>query len=116
MCFCVQSLKLSTAPVFLHVPPRGQPRWKHASAPTQDAASSYGSILVGPDVFDLQHMGLSAEALAKWVSERSDVQARIRRPFPALPFFPSRHSLRPTLLRRPSTSILSFLFFLLPHL
>ena len=76
-CVCVvQALKLTTAPVFLHIPPRGQPRWKTASAPTQGVGSgAMGSILTGPDVFDIQHQGFSAEVLAKWVSERSDVQA-----------------------------------------
>ena len=74
---CLQSLKLTSAPVFLHVPPRGAPKWKSMStgAPGGKGGEA-GSILVGPDVFDLAHQGFQAEVIAKWVSERTELHVR----------------------------------------
>ena len=77
MYWCLQSLKLTSAPVFLHVPPRGAPKWKSmsTSAPGGKGGEA-GSILVGPDVFDLAHQGFQAEVIAKWVSERTEQHVR----------------------------------------
>lgn len=55
-----QQLKLNTAPVIMHFPARGLPKKQ--------------------DTMDIAHYGFSAEVLAKWVAERSDVQIRIFRP------------------------------------
>lgn len=74
-----QALKLTSAPVFLHVPPRGAPKWKSMSTGAQGGgknAGEAGSILVGPDVFDLAHQGFQAEVIAKWVSERTELHVR----------------------------------------
>jgi len=55
-----QSLKLNSAPVIMHFPPRG--KMKKA------------------DTFDMGRQGFSAEVLAKWVGERAEVQIRVVRP------------------------------------
>ncbi|XP_014663863.1 PREDICTED: tumor suppressor candidate 3-like [Priapulus caudatus] len=55
-----QSLKMTSAPVFIHFPPKGKPK--------------------KADTMDLQRVGFYAEAIAKWVGERTDIQIRIFRP------------------------------------
>lgn len=51
-----QMLRLNTAPVFIHFPPKGKPK--------------------NMDTMDIQRVGFSAEAVAKWIAERTDVQVR----------------------------------------
>ncbi|XP_018405381.1 PREDICTED: tumor suppressor candidate 3 [Cyphomyrmex costatus] len=53
-------LKLNTAPVYMHFPPKGKPK--------------------AADTMDIQRVGFSAEAIAKWIGERTDIQIRIFRP------------------------------------
>lgn len=55
-----QLLKLNTAPIFMHFPAKG----KSKSA----------------DTMDIHRVGFSAEAIAKFVHERTDIQIRIFRP------------------------------------
>jgi len=55
-----QLLKLNTAPVFMHFPAKGKPK--------------------GPDTMDIQRVGFSAESIAKWIQERTDIQIRVFRP------------------------------------
>lgn len=55
-----QQLKLSTAPVFMHFPPKGKPK--------------------KADTMDIHRVGFAAEQLARWVQERTDIQIRIFRP------------------------------------
>lgn len=55
-----QSLRLNTAPVFMHFPAKGKVK--------------------GPDTMDIQRVGFSAESIGKWVQERTDVQIRVFRP------------------------------------
>jgi len=55
-----QMMRLNTAPVFIHFPPKGKP--KHT------------------DTMDIQRVGFSAESIAKWIGERTDVQIRVFRP------------------------------------
>ncbi|XP_004531410.1 tumor suppressor candidate 3 [Ceratitis capitata] len=55
-----QALRINTAPVFLHFPAKGKPK--------------------GPDTMDIHRVGFAAEAIAKFVHERTDVQIRIFRP------------------------------------
>jgi len=55
-----QMLKLNTAPVFMHFPAKGKPK--------------------PADTMDIQRVGFSAEAVAKWIQERTDVQIRVFRP------------------------------------
>jgi oligosaccharyltransferase complex subunit gamma len=44
---------MNTAPVFMHFPSKGKP--KHS------------------DTMDIQRIGFSAEAIAKWITERTDI-------------------------------------------
>lgn len=53
-------LRLNAAPIFMHFPPKGKPKV--------------------PDTFDIQRVGFAAEAIAKWIAERTDVQIRVFRP------------------------------------
>lgn len=53
-------MKLNTAPVFIHFPPKGKPK--------------------AADTMDIQRVGFAAESLAKWISERTDIQIRVFRP------------------------------------
>ncbi|XP_071125846.1 dolichyl-diphosphooligosaccharide--protein glycosyltransferase subunit TUSC3-like [Mytilus edulis] len=53
-------LKTNTAPVFMHFPEKGKTK--------------------KGDTLDINRVGFSAEAIAKWVQERTDVQIRIFRP------------------------------------
>lgn len=54
------ALRLNSAPMFMHFPPKGKPK--------------------KTDMYDIQRMGFSAEQLAKWVGERTDVHVRVFRP------------------------------------
>ncbi|KAJ9591652.1 hypothetical protein L9F63_001797 [Diploptera punctata] len=55
-----QMLRLNTAPVFMHFPPKGKPKQS--------------------DTMDIQRIGFAAEAITKWIAERTDVQIRVFRP------------------------------------
>ncbi|CDW55649.1 magnesium transporter 1 [Trichuris trichiura] len=55
-----QVLGINAIPVLMHIPPRGQPQ--------------------RGDKMDFSRMGLSAEAIAKWVHDRTSIQIRILRP------------------------------------
>lgn len=55
-----QMLKISSAPVFMHFPAKGKPKKS--------------------DTLDIQRVGYVADALARWVNERTDIQIRIFRP------------------------------------
>lgn len=48
-------MRLNTAPVYMHFPPKGKPK--------------------AADTMDIQRVGFAAEAIAKWISERTDIQA-----------------------------------------
>ncbi|KAK6620474.1 hypothetical protein RUM44_006875 [Polyplax serrata] len=53
-------MKLNTAPAFIHFPAKGKPK--------------------PADNMDIQRVGFGAEAIAKWINDRTDVQIRIFRP------------------------------------
>ncbi|KAB0798828.1 hypothetical protein PPYR_06881 [Photinus pyralis] len=55
-----QLMRLNTAPVFIHFPPKGKPK--------------------SQDTMDIQRIGFSAESIAKWITERTDIQIRLFRP------------------------------------
>uniref|UniRef100_A0A3B5PTD0 Dolichyl-diphosphooligosaccharide--protein glycosyltransferase subunit MAGT1 n=1 Tax=Xiphophorus maculatus TaxID=8083 RepID=A0A3B5PTD0_XIPMA len=55
-----QMLNMNSAPTFLHFPPKGKPRRS--------------------DTYELQVRGFSADQLARWVADRTDVQIRVIRP------------------------------------
>ncbi|XP_060530308.1 tumor suppressor candidate 3 [Cylas formicarius] len=55
-----QMMRLNTAPVFIHFPPKGKPK--------------------NADTMDIQRIGFGAEAVAKWIQERTDIQIRVFRP------------------------------------
>ena len=55
-----QTLKLNTAPVFMHFPAKGKTKKQ--------------------DNMDIQRTGFGADAIAKWVAERTDVNIRVFRP------------------------------------
>jgi len=55
-----QAMKLNTAPVFMHFPEKGKPKKQ--------------------DNMDIQRVGFSADVIAKWVGERTDVNIRVFRP------------------------------------
>lgn len=55
-----QMLRLNTAPIFMHIPAKGKPK--------------------PSDTLDIQRVGFSAEAIVKWVADRTDIQIRIFRP------------------------------------
>merc|ERR1719251_263976 len=55
-----QAMKLNTAPVFMPFPAKGKPK--------------------KADNMDLQRVGFSAEAIAKWIGERTEVHIRVFRP------------------------------------
>ncbi|KAG7241947.1 hypothetical protein INR49_024694 [Caranx melampygus] len=55
-----QMLNMNSAPTFLHFPSKGKPR--------------------RADTYELQVRGFAAEQLARWVSDRTDVQIRVIRP------------------------------------
>lgn len=47
-------MRLNTAPVYMHFPPKGKPKVA--------------------DTMDIQRVGFAAEAIAKWIGERTDIQ------------------------------------------
>lgn len=47
-------MRLNTAPVFMHFPAKGKPK--------------------PADTMDIQRVGFSAEAIAKFIAERADIQ------------------------------------------
>ncbi|RLU25453.1 hypothetical protein DMN91_001609 [Ooceraea biroi] len=49
-----QLMRLNTAPVYMHFPPKGKPK--------------------AADTMDIQRVGFAAEAIAKWIGERTDIQ------------------------------------------
>ena len=53
-------MKLNSAPVFMHFPAKGKPKKS--------------------DTMDIQRLGFGAEAVSKWVQERTDVNIRVFRP------------------------------------
>ncbi len=55
-----QTLKLNSAPVFMHFPAKGKPK--------------------KTDTMDIQRIGFGADAIAKWVQERTEVNIRVFRP------------------------------------
>ncbi|XP_076468515.1 dolichyl-diphosphooligosaccharide--protein glycosyltransferase subunit TUSC3-like [Babylonia areolata] len=55
-----QSMKINTAPVFMHFPAKGKPK--------------------KADTMDIHRVGFQAEQIAKWVAERTDIQIRVFRP------------------------------------
>lgn len=50
-------MKLNTAPVYMHFPPKGKPK--------------------AADTMDIQRVGFGAEAIAKWIGERTDIQVML---------------------------------------
>ncbi|XP_064636423.1 tumor suppressor candidate 3-like isoform X2 [Lineus longissimus] len=54
------SLKINSAPVFMHFPPKGKPK--------------------KADTMDIHRVGFAAEQVARWVGERTDIQIRVFRP------------------------------------
>ncbi|XP_049865360.1 tumor suppressor candidate 3 [Pectinophora gossypiella] len=55
-----QMLRLNTAPVIMHFPAKGKPK--------------------PADSMDFERAGIHAEAIAKWIQDRTDVQIRVFRP------------------------------------
>ena len=55
-----QAMNLNSAPAFIHFPAKTKPKKL--------------------DVLDIQRVGVSAEAVARWVQERLDVNIRVFRP------------------------------------
>ena len=55
-----QSMNLNSAPAFIHFPAKSKPR--------------------GQDTMDIQRVGFSAEAISKWIFERTEVNIRVFRP------------------------------------
>lgn len=53
-------MKLNSAPVFMHFPAKGKPKKM--------------------DTMDVQRIGFGAEAIAKWIGERTEVNIRVFRP------------------------------------
>lgn len=54
------SLKINSAPVFIHFPPKGKPK--------------------RADTMDIHRVGFAAEQLARWIADRTDIQIRVFRP------------------------------------
>lgn len=52
--YFISQMRLNTAPVFMHFPAKGKPK--------------------SADTMDIQRVGFGAEAIAKWISERTDIQ------------------------------------------
>lgn len=50
----ILQMRLNTAPVYMHFPPKGKPKTT--------------------DTMDIQRIGFAAEAIAKWIGERTDIQ------------------------------------------
>jgi len=55
-----QIMKLNSAPVFMHFPAKGKPKKM--------------------DTMDIQRIGFGAEAIAKWIGERTEINIRVFRP------------------------------------
>jgi len=55
-----QIMKLNSAPVFMHFPAKGKPKKM--------------------DTMDIQRVGFGADAIAKWINERTEVNIRVFRP------------------------------------
>ncbi len=55
-----QIMNLNSAPVFMHFPEKGKPKKL--------------------DTMDIQRLGFGADAIAKWIAERTDVHIRVFRP------------------------------------
>ena len=55
-----QSMNLNSAPAFIHFPAKTKPK--------------------KPDILDIQRVGFSAEAVGKWIQERTEVNIRVFRP------------------------------------
>ncbi|CAK1578008.1 unnamed protein product [Parnassius mnemosyne] len=55
-----QMLRLNTAPVIMHFPAKGKPK--------------------PADSMDFERAGIHAEAIAKWIQDRTDIQIRVFRP------------------------------------
>ena len=55
-----QSMNLNSAPAFIHFPAKSKPK--------------------KPDILDIQRVGFSAEAVGKWIQERTEVNIRVFRP------------------------------------
>jgi len=55
-----QAMKLNSAPVFMHFPAKGKPK--------------------KTDTMDIQRIGFGADAIAKWVNERTEINIRVFRP------------------------------------
>jgi len=55
-----QSMNLNSAPAFIHFPPKGKPK--------------------KPDNMDIQRVGFSGEAIARWIYERTEMNIRVFRP------------------------------------
>ena len=55
-----QVVNLNSAPVFMHFPAKGKPKKL--------------------DTMDIQRLGFGADAIAKWIQERTDVHIRVFRP------------------------------------
>lgn len=53
-------MKLNTAPAFIHFPAKGKPK--------------------PADNMDIQRLGFGAEAIAKWIADRTDIHVRVLRP------------------------------------
>ena len=53
-------MKLNSAPVFMHFPAKGKPK--------------------KADTLDVQRVGFGADAIGKWINERTDVNIRVFRP------------------------------------
>lgn len=55
-----QTMKLNSAPVFMHFPAKGKPKKM--------------------DTMDIQRLGYGADAISKWIGERTDIHIRVFRP------------------------------------
>ncbi|XP_044748307.1 tumor suppressor candidate 3 [Coccinella septempunctata] len=55
-----QMMKLNTAPVFMHFPAKGKPQ--------------------RADTMDISRVGVSAEEIARWIADRTDIQIHVIRP------------------------------------
>lgn len=55
-----QTMKLNSAPVFMHFPSKGKPKKL--------------------DSMDIQRVGFGSEAISKWISERTEIHIRVFRP------------------------------------
>ena len=83
-----QLMKLNSAPVFMHLPDKGLSAPKLIEYEIIKLRCNIDFMRSNPslgkpkkaDTMDLQRVGFGAEAIAKFVQERTDVQIRIFRP------------------------------------